>query len=106
MYDANNRMKLGAKVRIKGLVKAAKHNGKFGRITKTSAPGEGRRVGVKLECGAVIAIKIENLDEIKKSSIVGPSADATTMTNERTLKRDHGLLRELDGNQDPNVLVL
>jgi len=28
------------------------------------------------------------------------------MTNERTLKRDHGLLRELDGNQDPNVLVL
>ena len=105
-------MKIGTKVRIKGLVKAAKHNGKTGLVTKASAPGKGRRVGVKLQdgSGTVIAIKIENLEEIRASPAVPTIAKsvskATTVPKERTLKRDNGLLREFDGNPDPNVLVL
>jgi len=111
-------MKPGTKVRIKGLVKAAKHNGKTGLVTKASAPGQGR-VGVKIQdgSGTVIAIKIENLDEIKASPVAAPAAVSTstavstttktpTLPKERTLKRDNALLRELDGNPDPNVLVL
>ena len=68
-------MKPGTKVRIKGLVNAAKHNGKTGLVTKASAPGKGNRVGVKLQdgSGTVLAVKIENLDEIKPE---GPSSDA------------------------------
>mmetsp|Transcript_27518 Transcript_27518/g.29682 ORF Transcript_27518/g.29682 Transcript_27518/m.29682 type:complete len:91 (+) Transcript_27518:54-326(+) len=55
-------MKRGTKVKIKGLVKASVHNGKFGIVTKASTLGEGRRVGVKLSDGTVLAIKIENLE--------------------------------------------
>jgi hypothetical protein len=113
-------MKPGTKVRIKGLVKAAKHNGKSGLVTKASAPGQGR-VGVKIQdgSGTVIAIKIENLDVIKVSPVAAPSSTSTavsttvsttkktpTLPKERTLKRDNALLREFDGNPDPNVLVL
>lgn len=107
-------MKLGTKVRIKGLVKAAKHNGKTGLVTKASAPGQGKRVGVKLldDSGVVLAIKIENLVEIEGSSASEAAAASTTkqkgptLPKERTLKRQNGLLREFDGNPDPNVLVL
>jgi hypothetical protein len=113
-------MKPGTKVRIKGLVNAAKHNGKTGLVTKASAPGKGNRVGVKLQdgSGTVLAVKIENLDEIKTSPAAAPAAAASistavstttktpTLPKERTLKRDNALLRELDGNHDPNVLVL
>jgi hypothetical protein len=101
-------MKIGTRVRIKGLVKAAKHNGKTGLVTKASAPGNGRRVGVKLQdgSGAVLAIKIENLMEIEASQQPAASAAAPKLPKERTLKRDNGLLRELDGNPDPNVLIL
>mmetsp|Transcript_15126 Transcript_15126/g.38130 ORF Transcript_15126/g.38130 Transcript_15126/m.38130 type:complete len:247 (+) Transcript_15126:81-821(+) len=105
-------MKPGTKVRIKGLVKAAKHNGKTGLVTKASAPGEGRRVGVKLQdgSGTVLAIKIENLVELEPSSestaVAVPTTTGSTLPKERTLKRDNGLLREFDGSPDPNVLVL
>mmetsp|Transcript_3721 Transcript_3721/g.7998 ORF Transcript_3721/g.7998 Transcript_3721/m.7998 type:complete len:258 (-) Transcript_3721:1774-2547(-) len=113
-------MKPGTQVRIKGLVKAAKHNGKIGIVTKASAAGEGQRVGVKLrDGGGVLAVKIENLEEIKKSpfkktiTIAKPTTKSTTTTTptpslpkERTLKRDNALLREVDGNLDPNILVL
>ena len=76
-YDNNNNnnnnttnkniiMKRGTTEKIKGLVKASKHNGKCGIVTKESIPGEGRRrcVGVKLsdDSGTVFNIKIENLD--------------------------------------------
>merc|ERR1712238_612709 len=63
----NNTMKQGAKVIIKGLVKASKHNGKFGIVTKVLIPGEeGRRVGVKLldNSGTVLNIKIDNLESL------------------------------------------
>lgn len=94
-------MKVGTKVKIKGLVNAAKHNGKTGLVTKASAPGTGNRVGVKLQdgSGTVLAIKVENLDTLKESA-------TTALPKERTLKREGGLLREFDGNPDPNVLVL
>jgi len=61
----NNVMKPGTKVIVNGLVKASKHNGKFGIVTKVSIPGEGgRRVGVKLsdDSGTVLNIKIKNLE--------------------------------------------
>mmetsp|Transcript_4298 Transcript_4298/g.10054 ORF Transcript_4298/g.10054 Transcript_4298/m.10054 type:complete len:273 (-) Transcript_4298:3799-4617(-) len=111
-------MKPGTRVRIKGLVKASKHNGKTGLVTKASAPGNGRRVGVKLQdgSGAVLAIKIENLDKLEESPAAKTpkattpktktTATAPTLPKERTLKRDNALLREFDGNPDPNVLVL
>ena len=100
-------MKTGTKVRIKGLVKAAKHNGKIGLVTKASAPGEGNRVGVKLQdgSGSVLAIKIENLVELNERTS-SQTRKEPTLPEERTLKREHGLLREFDGSPDPNVLVL
>ncbi len=105
-------MKVGTKVKIKGLVNAAKHNGKTGLVTKASAPGAGRRVGVKLQdgSGTILAIKTENLVEIKPpitpAETSGPTTQGNTLPKERTLKRDNGLLREFDGSPDPNVLAL
>ncbi|VEU39828.1 unnamed protein product [Pseudo-nitzschia multistriata] len=110
-------MRRGTKVRVKGLVKAAKHNGKIGIVTKATAPGEGQRVGVKLQDGSgVLAVKIENLEEIKSSprttatvskpKSASASTPASTLPKERTLKRDNALLREVDGSPDPNVLAL
>ena len=120
-------MKRGTKVKIKGLVKAAVHNGKIGIVTKeqaSSASGEQeRRVGVKLmDSGKVIAVKIENLELItttaKTTAVVAKKTNNTNknstttmpaipgMPKERTLKRDNALLREFDGNPDPNVLIL
>ena len=119
-------MKRGTKVKIKGLVKAAVHNGKIGIVTKeqaSSASGEQeRRVGVKLmDGGKVIAVKIENLEPITTTTTTAtivPEKNNNTnnssstmpaipgMPKERTLKRDNALLREFDGNPDPNVLIL
>ena len=83
----NSTMKRGSKVKVKGLVKASVHNGKFGIVTtKLSIPaGEAagdssRRVGVKLsdESGTVLSIKIDNLE------LSSASATATaTMTENR-----------------------
>eukprot|EP00536_Pseudo-nitzschia_multiseries_P002845 jgi/Psemu1/63854/estExt_Genemark1.C_390081 len=113
-------MKPGTKVRVKGLVKAAKHNGKIGIVTKRSVPGDGQRVGVKLRDGSgVLAVKIENLEAIRNISSTSMSTSTSTskptstaktptpsLPKERTLKRDNALLREFDGSPDPNVLVL
>jgi len=122
-------MKRGTEVKIKGLVKASVHNGKFGIVTKASTLGEGRRVGVKLSDGTVLAIKIENLESAttmkefeenklkqkepsataKKTAslyVEGNNSNITMLPKERTLKRENALLREFDGNPDPNVLVL
>jgi hypothetical protein len=120
-------MKRGTKVKIKGLVKAAVHNGKIGIVTKEQAPSasgeQERRVGVKLmDSGKVIAVKIENLELItttaKTTAVVAKKTNNTNnnstttmpaipgMPKERTLKRDNALLREFDGNPDPNVLIL
>ena len=108
-------------------MKAAVHNGKIGIVTKeqaSSASGEQeRRVGVKLmDSGKVIAVKIENLELItttaKTTAVVAKKTNNTNnnstttmpaipgMPKERTLKRDNALLREFDGNPDPNVLIL
>lgn len=104
-------MKKGTKVRIKGLLNAAQHNGKIGIVTKASAPGEGERVGVKLQdgSGAVLAIKIENLDVVNDHLVTTTKTTTSkqpSLPTERTLKREHALLREVDGSPDPNVLVL
>jgi len=70
----NNTMKRGTKVKVKGLVKASQHNGKFGIVTKASIPGKAggsSRVGVKLsdESGTILSIKIENLESATPSTI-------------------------------------
>ena len=94
-------------MRIKGLVKAAQHNGKIGTITKSKAPGEGR-VGVKLDGdkGTVLAVKRSNLDLIDDQKILSSSTSDDNLPKERTLKRDNALLREFDGSRDPDVLAL
>mmetsp|Transcript_29593 Transcript_29593/g.62766 ORF Transcript_29593/g.62766 Transcript_29593/m.62766 type:complete len:244 (+) Transcript_29593:79-810(+) len=107
-------MKPGTKVRIKGLVKAAHHNDKVGVVTKAIAPGEAR-VGVKLSDGTVLAVKTGNLEVLLVSNNDDASTDqkmatsksiSDSMPKQRTLKREHALLREFDGNPDPNTLAL
>jgi len=96
-------MKPGQKVKIKGLVNAAQHNGKVGTITKSIAPNG--RVGVKLDSGKILAIKPENLELVKQQTT--STATATSdVPGQRTLKRDNALLREFDGSPDPNTLAL
>lgn len=96
-------MKVGTKVKIQGLVKAAKHNGKTAVVTRAKVPGPGHRVGVKLQDGSLLAIKLENLVKVDASE---STSNGPALPKERTLKRESGLLREFDGNPDPNVLVL
>ena len=73
----NNIMKRGTKVKVNGLVKTSKHNGKFGVVTEVLIPGEAAsssRVGVKLldDSGTVLNIKIENLElSYKYECLVG-----------------------------------
>ena len=94
-------MKPGQKVKIKGLVNAAQHNGKVGKVTKSIAPNG--RVGVKLDTGKVLAIKPENLEVLQQTSTTATTND---VPGQRTLKRDNALLREFDGSPDPNTLAL
>jgi hypothetical protein len=49
-------------MRVKGLVKAAQHNGKIGFLNDRAAP-EGR-VGVDLGGGQVLSIRKENLEPV------------------------------------------
>ena len=93
-------MKPGQKVKIKGLVNAAQHNGKVGKVTKSTAPDG--RVGVKVDNGKILAIKPENL-EVQQTSTATATSD---VPGQRTLKRDNALLREFDGSPDPNTLAL
>ena len=95
-------MKTGTKVKVKGLVKAAQHNGKIATVIKTIAPDD--RIGVKLDDGKTLSIKQENLDVVSQSqpSSAAPNDEPT----QRTLKRDNALLREFDGSPDPNTLAL
>merc|ERR1712194_280267 len=72
--------------KVKGLVKAAVHNEKFGIVTKVSIPGQDRgRVGVELSDDnggtVVVAIKIDNLE------LASASASATTMTTTNNTNR-------------------
>jgi hypothetical protein len=97
---------VGTKVCIRGLVNAAQHNGKLGRVSKGKAP-EGR-LAVKLDDGTMLAVKTDNLERLqqKESAASAPSAATTSTPKERTLKREYALLREFDGSPDPNVLAL
>ena len=102
-------MKAGTKVIIQGLVKASQHNGKVGVVSKKSAPGEGR-VGIKLDDGTVLAVKVDNLElaeeEKERVSVSAAALQPSDIPKQRTLKRDDSLLREFDGSPDPNVLAL
>ena len=95
----------GTKVRVKGLVKAAQHNGKMGVVTKATAPGEGR-VGVKLAEGTILAVKIGNLEVVVNDEKPTTTINTAAEPKQRTLKREHALLREFDGSLDPNTLAL
>jgi hypothetical protein len=100
-------------VRVEGLVKAAKHNGKVGKVSAKAAKEEGR-VGVDLGGGVVLAVKRENLVLVKPSAGAQPAAPTPPVSadedmvlgKERTLERDNSLLSEFHGSPDPNVLVL
>ena len=97
-------MKPGETVRISGLVKAAQHNGKLGRVSTKS--GNDGRIGVVLSDGAVLAVRSQNLEVVEE---VSTSAAASSMPEgkERTLKRDNALLREFYASAgDPDCLVL
>lgn len=96
-------MKPGTKVKIKGLVKAAQHNGKVGIVTKSTAPDA--RVGVKLADGKTLAVKSENLDVLTQQQPSATNNDGD-VPGQRTLKRDNALLCEFDGSPDPNTLAL
>ena len=92
----------GQKIRVRGLVNAAQHNGKFGYVNMglTQKAAEDR-IGVKLEDGTVLSVKPANLEEI-----VQPTASAADEPTQRTLKKDHALLHEFNGSPDPDVLAL
>ena len=87
-----------------GLVNAAHHNGKLGRVSGAKAP-EGR-VGAKLDDGTILAIKEGNLEVVPSASTSTSSSASADVPRERTLKRDNGLLREFDGNPGPDTLAL
>ena len=52
----------GGAMRIVGLVKAAQHNGKVGRILDRK--GEEGRIGVQLDDGQVLSVRPENLEAV------------------------------------------
>ena len=99
----------GDQVRVRGLVKAAHHNGKVGKVSDKAAEEEGR-VGVVLRGGVVLAVKRRNLELVVAPTALRPAAgadkDDTGMGTQRTLERDNSLLAEFHGSPDPNVLVL
>src|SRR5210317_1155573 len=93
-------MKFGTRVKVKGLVKAAQHNGKVGKVVK-SAAADGR-VGIQLlSDGKQLAIKKENIEIV--SEVQSATSD---IPKQRELKRDNSLLNEFDGSSDPNTLAL
>ena len=55
-------MEPGAVVRIVGLVKAAQHNGKLGRLS--ARKGDDGRVGVQLRDGQVLSVRPDNLEVV------------------------------------------
>ena len=103
----------GTKVRVVGLVKAAQHNGKIGRVAKPAGPGPDGRVGVQLGKGQVLAVKRANL-EVVTEEVAPPPKKQDVKKEEpndfeektRTLKRVNQLMLEFDGSRDPNLLAL
>ena len=83
----NNFIKLGTQVKVKGLVKASRHNGKIGAVTSSnvgtsSIPGEEhRRVGVNLSDDngsfVIVAIKLKNLELASKYKFLVGRKDGT-----------------------------
>jgi len=106
--NKNNVMKEGTKVKVKGLVKAFKHNGKIGIVTTVcsiSIPAvvrRCRRVEVKLSddnnggTTVVVAIKVENLELI---------SEATTMTTTTTSNHPDDPYEYLVGRKDGTVHI-
>ena len=92
-------MKVGTRVKVKGLVKAAQHNGKIGKVVKSNATDG--RVGIQLSDGKQLAIKKENVEIV--SEVQSATSD---IPKQRELKRDNSLLNEFDGSPDPNTLAL
>ena len=85
----------GTTVRIVGLVKAAQHNGKTGRVSAKAGPDG--RIGVELGEGQTLACRRENLELVAATLPEG---------SQRTLSRDTTILNELDSSEDPGLLAL
>ena len=117
---ADDGWRAGASVRIDGLKGAAQHNGKVGRLK--GRVGEDR-LGVELDDGVVLSIKRANLELVPPKPAAASSSGAPKPSesmevhglggpgtllekNQRTLKREPGLLDEFHGSQDPDTLVL
>jgi len=96
-------LQAGGKVRVFGLVKAAQHNGKIGKVIGKTPEG---RVGVDLGGGVTLALKKENLEPVTPKPATGAAGEAHMLGKERTLERNNSLLLEFHGSPDPNVLVL
>ena len=102
MADDGGRWRVGAHRRPEG---AAQHNGKVGRLK--GRVGEDR-LGVELDDGVVLSIKRANLELVPPKPAASSSGATVTdlEKNQRTLKREPGLLDEFHGSQDPDTLVL
>ncbi len=117
---ADDGWRAGASVRIDGLKGAAQHNGKVGRLK--GRVGEDR-LGVELDDGVVLSIKRANLELVPPQPAAASSSGSPKPSqsmevhelgppgnvlkeNQRTLKREPGLLDEFHGSQDPDTLVL
>ena len=96
----------GASVRVVGLVKAAQHNGKVGRLSARA--GENDRIGVVIDKGQVLSVRRENLELLPTPARAKtPSNDVNSaMPEQRTLTRNNSMLEEFHGSRDPDVLVL
>lgn len=88
---------VGATVRVTGLVKAAQHNGKVGKVS--AKPANEGRIGVECD-GVVLSVRRENLELLP--GMVAPIG----LGKEQTLTRDNALLEEFHGTRDPDSLVL
>ena len=70
-------MKVGTRVKVKGLVKAAQHNGKIGKVVKSIA-ADGR-VGIQLSDGKQLASPRRSSASAMKSGRAGGGTGQATL---------------------------
>ena len=97
----------GTVVELFGLVKAAQHNGKRGRLSAREA--QDGRVGVRLGDGTTLSVRRENVKLPAKRQAPDPAPPKEEDDQEpkpRTLERKAALFQEFHGSPDPDSLVL
>ena len=97
----------GTAVELVGLVKAAQHNGKHGRLSAREA--QNGRVGVRLGDGTTLSVRRENVKLLAAPEVPDPvprKDDNSATPKPRTLERNVALFQEFHGSPDPDSLVL